>query len=238
MLYVLEAPSERCNPLSGIVGMMAPDNSYTTAAIGQVVAEHLAALSAAPHRNRLWTAAPDGALWYLARRYPEGIKELNRQDSAGKTQYPLPAAVAETVAAGAQRLEVDAHNHAWLVAANQLWRLSSTPDFALEVQPSNWLLAPTLVRTGEIAIRSRAGYSSTVTLAVINSPSAMNVNIEPNPVAVGQSARLTLTATADSLPATYPLLLQASDGTLTHTVTLTVTVAAQVSDLYLPVIAR
>ncbi len=107
----------------------------------------------------------------------------------------------------------------------------------MEVHPDNWLLAPTTVRTGEIAIRSREGYSGAVAVAAINLPAGITVTIEPNPIAVGQTGKLTVSAAPDSLPATYPLLIQASDGHFTRTVTLTATVVKQVLDLYLPVVS-
>ena len=209
------------------------------------MAERLPALRAAPHRNRLWTVAPDGAVWYVAGRYPPEpgyapVYDLSRQDAAGVTHYPLPSAAggsAEAFASAVQRLEVDAHNHVWLVDGEQLWRMSPSPDFVLEVQPSTWLLAPGRERTGEIAIRGREGYRSTVALAAIDAPDALAVTIEPDPIEVGQSARLTLSVAPNGVPATYAVQIQASDNRFTHTVTLTVIVVEQVHDLYLPVIS-
>ena len=244
-LYTLEAPNDHCNTLSGAIGMIAPDNTYTPYGVNYLVAERLPVLRAAPHRNRMWTVAPDGAVWYVARRYPPEsgyapVYDLSRQDAAGVTHYPLPSAAgggAEAFASAVQRLEVDAHNHVWLVTGDQLWRMSPSPGFVLEVQPSTWLLAPGRERTGEITIRGREGYRSTVALAAIDAPDALTVTIEPNSIEVGQSARLTLSGAPNSVPATYSLQIQASDNRFTHTVTLTVIVVEQVHDLYLPVIS-
>ncbi|HMN26669.1 MAG TPA: hypothetical protein PKE45_00835, partial [Caldilineaceae bacterium] len=120
MLYALEGDEADCNTIDGAIDVIAPDNSYTSATTDHLVPEHLLALQAAPHRNRLWTVAPDGAVWYLARRSlseADPVDELYRHDdSAGATIFSLPLA-----AAAVQRLEVDSYGHVWLVAAGQLW---------------------------------------------------------------------------------------------------------------------
>lgn len=84
MLYVLEALNDQCNNANGVVGLITPDNIYTTDAISRVVAERLPVLRTTPYRNRLWTVAPDGAAWYVSRRYVSEaaggyVDELNRR---------------------------------------------------------------------------------------------------------------------------------------------------------------
>lgn len=220
-----------CQPAAENILVVRPDGKIQIVdSVKAVVQAEPDRVRTATRRNALWTVAPDGAIWYLA---PASEGQTLQRYQANQIQpYPLP-----DFHSAVQRLAVDIHQHVWLVADDQLWRMSPPPDFTLTA-PATWLLAPARSRQGPITLRSSEGYSSTVTLTVVDAPAALSVTIEPNPLPVDQVAQMTLTAAPASLPTTYQLLLQASDHVLTHTVTLTITVAAELHDLYLPAIAQ
>lgn len=221
-----------CRPTSEELLIVHPDGATVQLdSIRRVIEEEADRVRSAARRNTLWSVAPDGAIWYIT-DYHAG-QELQRRDADSLQMYALPVS-----RAAVQRLEVDAHNRVWLVANSQIWRMSQPADFALVVQPGTWLLTSAQSREGVLAIQSREGYSGTVTLTPVSSSSDLMVNINPNPVAVGQTTRLTLAAAPASLPAIHELVLQGNDGRLTRTVTVSVTIVAELHDLYLPVVAR
>lgn len=207
---------------------MRPDGTTEWTTLSALVESEPDLIRTAKRRNTLWAIAADGAIWYI-----EPGVGVNRRDGAEAQSYPLPVSVSQV-----ERLAVDSHHHPWLLANSQLWRLLQPPTFTLAVQPETWLLAPGHNAVGQILVNSLGGYSDTVTLTVVDPPSDLTVNIDPNPLAAGHTAQLTLRATPAMLPATYHLDVQASDGRLTHTVTLTVVVVAELHELHLPVIVH
>jgi len=233
-LYVQLAafPSAACGPSATYLLIVRPNgavDSFTSTA--SVVQEERERVRSATQRNTLWSIAPDGAIWYIE-PYDVG-KELQRRDATGLQSYALPV-----LPSVVQRLAVDAQNHVWLVANGQIWRMSLPVDFVLEVQPTAWLLTPSRTGAGQLMIGRQEGYSGTVTLTTMNLPAAMTVQIEPNPVAAGQVARLRLAATSNTPLGTHHFVIQGNDHLITHTVTLTVTVAATLYDYYYPLIRR
>ena len=233
-LYVQVAAYQTatCGPAATDLWIVRPDGTLDLFGfIPTVVQEEFAQVSSAARRNSLWTVAADGAIWYVT-GYDLG-QELQRRDAGGLQSYALPVPYTAV-----QRLEVDARNRVWLLADAQIWRMSPPLDFALAIQPTQWLLAPARTQEGQITIRGQEDDSGTVTLTVMNAPAALTVRIEPNPVAVGHTARLILAAAPDALPATYPLVIQGNDTRLTHTITLTVTVVETLYDYYYPIITR
>jgi hypothetical protein len=185
----------------------------------------------ASRRNTLWAVAPDGAIWTVDAS--DSGFELHRRDDEGLRKFALP------VDPGAvQRLEVDAHNHVWLAANSQIWRMSGPLDFALQVEPGAWLLAPDRARQGQVRILSREGYSGVVSVSAIEPPADITVRFGADSVAAGQSVTLTLEAAPGSVPAVHRLVLSGTDGALTRTAALTVTVASELHEGFLPVVFR
>ena len=137
-----------------------------------------------------------------------------------------------------QRLEVDAHNHVWLVTNSQIWRMSGQLDFALQVEPSTWLLAPGRVRQGQVRILSREGYSGTVSLSAIAAPADITVRFGADSIAADQSVTMTLEAASNSLPAVDRLVVSGTDGSLTRTAELTVMIVSELHERFLPAVFR
>ncbi len=108
------------------VQLIRPDGSYDRLSIDQLAERHLDLLRSAEPRNRMWTVAPDGAVWYLFHTghvWAPGEPQLHRRDAAGVTVYPLPFGIFDVRA-----LEIDRNNHVWLAANGNLWRLARWPE--------------------------------------------------------------------------------------------------------------
>ena len=158
---------------------------------------------------------------------------LERYDGSGVTAYPLPFTPQTAL-----QLEVDAYNNVWFVHDNQVWRMAQPPGFELAAQPLNWQVEAGQVYSGEISLRSRDGYSGTVMLNALAPSHAISVTIAPNRVAIGQSAKFTLTVAADSQQSAFAVKLFASDAVLTQTATLSFTLRGADQNFYLPILAR
>ena len=198
--------SSDCQPFRGEVLAMRSDGTRDgPRPIEWLVAEEPGSVRSAYRRNTLWAVAPDGAIWTL----DESGLELHRRDDEGLRKFALPVDLGAV-----QRLEVDVHNHVWLVANSQIWRMSGPLDFALQMEPSTWLLAPGRVRQGQVRILSSEGYSGTVSLSVIKAPADITVHLGADSIAAGQSVTLTLEAASNSLPAVDRLVVSGTDGSL------------------------
>ena len=229
-LYVqlAEYGTSSCQPFSGqVLAVRSDDTQNRFDSIETLVEREPESARSAARRNTLWAVAPDGAIWTV-----DGA-ELHRRDDGGLRKFALPVALGAV-----QRLEVDVHNHVWLVANSQIWRMSGPLDFALEVEPSTWLLAPGRVRQGQVRILSREGYSGTVSLSAIEAPADITVRFGADSVAAGQSVTLTLEAASNSPPAVHRLVVSGTDGILTHAAALTVTIVSELHERFLPAVLR
>jgi len=201
--------------------------------IDAFVENNLALVRSAPAQHRIWTVAPDGAVWYTIPTYNPSSKvvvELHRRSATDLTIYPLAFASREV-----RRLAVDANNHVWLVTDAGLWRLTARPDFSLVVHPTTWLLTPGASRQGRIVIADQGGFPDTVTLQLRGLPNDVTAQIDPTEVQPGRAVTVTLTANASAALGTTPVTLIGVSNQITHTAPLTITVVAELFSSYLPV---
>lgn len=230
----LGATTLSCDYLDQTILTIGPDDSMTTQRVDQLVAERFDLVRTARHRNRLWSVAPDGAVWYLVNDAGAGeTLVLHRRSVTGLTRYTLPFATTLV-----RSLEIDPHNHVWLVANRSLWRLSGTPTFSLTVQPDRWLLQPGAGGQGQVSVERQEGFTGTVTLSLTGFPVAITPHLTAAPVAAGQRVTLTLQVAAEAALGVYPATLLGTSGTLTQTTPLTVYVVAEIYAAYLPVVPR
>ncbi len=75
-------------------------------------------------------------------------------------------------------------------------------------------------------------------LSALETPPGIAVKLGADSIAAGQSVTLTLEAAPGSLPAVQRLVLSGTDGVLTHTTALTVTVVSELHDTFLPAVFR
>jgi ligand-binding sensor domain-containing protein len=217
---VLRVPPDGAGGVAEFVGTLAED------------APHL--VRSASRRNRLWTVAPDGAIWYTTSYGPDDaqqVRQLQRRDPrGGLTAWSLPFR-----RQAVRSLEVDANNHVWVVAGQALWRLSARPDFGLRNHAL--LLAPGSSRRQQLQVASAGGFRGEVSLALHNLPAALSGQIEPVTVRAGDSFTLTISAGAEVEPGVYTGELQGASGEITHTSGITVVIANAVVDGFLPLVA-
>ncbi|MEZ4676595.1 MAG: hypothetical protein R2932_20415 [Caldilineaceae bacterium] len=81
---------------------------------------------------------------------------------------------------------------------------------------------------GQVVVGAQEGFTGTVTLTITGLTTDVTAVLSAQQVTAGQSVTLTVTAAADTEPGLYPALLLDASGTLTHTTSLTVAVAAEI----------
>ena len=101
-----------------------------------------------------------------------------------------------------------------------------TPDFNLSATPSSQNVAAGNGTSYNVTVGALNGYSGTVSLMVSGLPSGVSAGFSPATVTGSGSSTLTVTTTAAVAPGTYPLTITGSDGSLTHTTGVSLTVTA------------
>lgn len=105
---------------------------------------------------------------------------------------------------------------------------SPNPDFTLGATPSSRSITQGSSTTFTVDVTGQNGYSGTVALSVGGLPAGATPSFSPSSVAGSGSSTLTITTTNAVPVGNYLLTISGSDGTLSHssTVTLSVTAAA------------
>lgn len=107
------------------------------------------------------------------------------------------------------------------------------PDFSLSASPSSVTLVQGASGPSTINVTAINGYSGSVSLTVSGCPSGATCTLNPTSVTPGISSTLSI-VTGTALAGTYPLTVQGTDGTLTHTTNVSLTIqAAPVKDFSL-----
>lgn len=118
-------------------------------------------------------------------------------------------------------------------AAASLTITAPPPDYTLNAAPVTQSVPSSGTASYNIAITSQTGFNSPVTLTATGLPSGVTATFTPPSVSgAGGTSNLQL-AVNNASPGTYPFTVRATSGTLTHTVTLSLTVNATVPDFSL-----
>lgn len=99
-----------------------------------------------------------------------------------------------------------------------------SPDFALSSSPNSVSIQQGGSDTSSVAVTSLNGYSSSVTLSLTGNPAGVSYSFSANPVTPTASSTLTLTVDPATNPGTYQLMISGTDGTTTHTTSISLTV--------------
>jgi ligand-binding sensor domain-containing protein len=202
-----------------------PDGQQSIRAIVGLITNDLARVRRTQRRNRMWTVAPDGGVWYWKETW-----QLARQGEAGLQVYQAPV--------DSGFIEVDEHNNVWLTADGSLWRMSPRPDFDLELQPQFLWYIPAdgtrLVATNVVGFN---GFIEPVTLTVEGLPAGVSATVEPNPMPPGGQATLLLTSAAAAL-GEYEGTIQGHSNFWTRQQSFKLVVVERVYDAFLPLIAH
>ena len=199
------------------------DGRQSLQPVADLITNELVRVRIARRRNRMWTVAPDGGVWFW-----QSSQQLARRDDAGVRVYQT------TVTSG--YIEVDENNHVWL-ANSSLWRMSPQPDFTLELHPQLWLMTPDDIQTGTIEVGDIEGYDELVTLEIGGLPPSVSATIDPNPLSPGEKATLKLTTAAAPL-GDYELLLNGTSSSSSNERPFKLAIVEQVYDMIFPVVAR
>lgn len=231
ILFAIQAQIDDCAQLSESILQIETDGSVSQERVDTLVEKNLNLVRSAVHRNRLWTIAPDDAVWYTvsAFRDQEWTQELQRRDNAGLTIYALPFS-RENV----RRLEVDQNDHAWIVAEEALWRMSPTPDFVLRT--AMWLLTPGGQRSQQIHVASLGGYQAPVTVTLSGLPSGITATLEPTVVQAGDDVMAAVSVEPGTPLGDYTATLIGASIGISHTTSVTLSVVEHVYDNYFPII--
>ena len=100
----------------------------------------------------------------------------------------------------------------------------STPDFSLSVTPSSQTVNQGNPTSYTVTLNPISGYSGTVTFGLSGQPAGVSFNFAPPTLTGSGSTVLNITTATSTVPGTYPLTINASDGTLTHTISVTLVV--------------
>ncbi len=100
----------------------------------------------------------------------------------------------------------------------------SAPDFSLSATPGSQTINQGGVTSYSIAVNPISGYTGTVSFGVTGLPANASATFNPVSVVAGNSSSLNITTTTTITPGSYPLTVTGSDGTLTHTVSITLVV--------------
>src|SRR5207247_1481199 len=103
--------------------------------------------------------------------------------------------------------------------------LRAGPEVTLSASPSSQTVAPGGSTSYTVTISPTGGFSGQVTLSVSGLPSGATGSFTPNPATA--SSTLSVTASTSTAPGAYTLTITGVNGSLTHTTTVTLTVAAR-----------
>jgi uncharacterized repeat protein (TIGR03806 family) len=99
-------------------------------------------------------------------------------------------------------------------------------NFTLSLSPTAQSITAGGANIGYSILSTATNFSSAVTLSVGSLPAGMGSSVSPNPITPPQSSTLTITASSNTVPGTYPLSVTGTGGGLTRTANGTVTVTA------------
>ncbi|WP_413217192.1 hypothetical protein ACLWNE_10405 [Thermus oshimai] len=160
---------------------------------------------------------------------PSGVTlsptSVNVTGSSPVTQT-LTLAVASSVPQGTYPLTLQATSGSLTKTVNLSLTVTGAPNFTLSLNPTSLSVPQGGSGTPTLTLTPQNGFTGTVTLSLQGAPSG--VTLSPTSVNVTGSSPVTQTLTlavASSVPqGTYPLTLQATSGSLTKTVNLSLTV--------------
>ncbi|GAA4524223.1 hypothetical protein GCM10023192_03000 [Amycolatopsis samaneae] len=101
-----------------------------------------------------------------------------------------------------------------------------TDDFSLTLNPASGQVEPGGKAVATVATTTTSGKAQTVSLSASGQPDGVNVQFNPASVTSGQSATMTVAATASVAPGTYSITVKGA-GSTTHSATYSLTVGGK-----------
>ena len=97
-------------------------------------------------------------------------------------------------------------------------------DFSIGASPTSLTLNPGGSGTSTISTAVRSGVAGTINLSVSGAPSGASASLSPTSVPAGGSSTLTV-GSGSAAPGTYTLTITGTEGSMTHSTTVALTVA-------------
>lgn len=151
--------------------------------------------------------------------------------SAGGSQT-LTVTAGSSAAAGTSTVTVTGTSGALVHAATFTLKVAAAPpppppDFTLAIQPTSLTLTTGALGQGTaVSVAAVNGFGGTVSVGVSGLPTGVTASPATLSLVAGTPQTLTLTAAADAVVGTASVSVTGTAGTLTHTATLALTVAA------------
>jgi hypothetical protein len=102
---------------------------------------------------------------------------------------------------------------------------ATPPDFSLTGSTGDITVAAGSGVAMTLTVTGANGFNNNVDLTISGVPANATANFDPASVGAGANSTLTITTTSDVVPGIYPLTITGTSGSLTHTVSVALTVA-------------
>ncbi len=135
---------------------------------------------------------------------------------AGSGTATLSVATTTTTAAGTYGLTITGTDGT-LTHSTSVTLVISTPDFSLSAAPSSQTINQGSPTSYTVTLNPISGYSGTVTFSASGMPAGVSASFNPVSLTGSGSTALNITTAFSTTPGTYPLTITGTDGTLTHT---------------------
>jgi hypothetical protein len=103
------------------------------------------------------------------------------------------------------------------------------PDFSLTATPTSRTIVQGAGTTYTASVTGTTGFSGTVSLSVSGLPAGASASFSPASISTSGSSSLSVSTSTSTPPGSYPLMVTATSGSLTHNVGVTLVVSADFS---------
>ena len=141
----------------------------------------------------------------------------------GSGTATLGIATATSVAPGTYGLTITGTDGT-LTHSASVTLIISTPDFSLSAAPSSQTINQGSLTSYTVTLNPISGYSGTVTFSASGMPAGVTASFNPVNLTGSGSTALNISTAFTTTPGTYPLTITGTDGTLTHTTSVTLVI--------------
>jgi hypothetical protein len=143
--------------------------------------------------------------------------------TTGSGTSTLTVATSTTTPVGSYTLTISGTDGT-LTHTTSMTLVVSTPDFSITASPTSQTINQGNPTSYTVTLNPISGYSGTVTFGLSGQPAGVSFSFAPSTLTGSGSTVLNISTAASTVPGTYPLTINASDGTLTHTTSVTLVV--------------
>jgi Domain of unknown function (DUF1929)/PKD domain len=159
---------------------------------------------------------PDGSVTAYSWVFPGGTPGSSAQQTPGNVTFSAP---------GTHVASLTVTDNAGLTNQQPATRAVTVADFSLSASPSSQLVLPGGSTSYDVTATAGAGFTGAVVFGVSGLPQGATASFTPNSVSGSGSTAMSVTTSLTTLPGTYQLTIAGGSGGLTHTVTVTLSVA-------------